>query len=43
MKKEDIYIVGDSVIIKSVTEKEIDDYLHIRRFATVFKAEFGNT
>ncbi|EOS69650.1 hypothetical protein C818_02431 [Lachnospiraceae bacterium MD308] len=40
MKKEDIYIVGDSVIIKSVTEKEIDDYLHIRRFATVFKAEY---
>ncbi len=40
MKKENIYIVGDSVIIKSVTEKEIEDYLHIRRFATVFKMAY---
>ncbi len=40
MKKEDIYIAGNSVIIKSVTEKEIDKYLHIKRFATIFKAEY---
>ena len=40
MKKENICIVGDSVILKSVTENEIDDYLYIRRFATVFKMAY---
>lgn len=38
--KKDIYITGNSVIIKSVTEKEIDDYLSVRRVATVFKEAY---
>ena len=38
--KKDIYIMGESVIIKSVTEKEIDDYLYIKRFATMIAPEF---
>ncbi len=38
--KKDIYIIGESVIIKSVTEKEIDDYLYIKRFATMIAPEF---
>lgn len=40
MKKEDIHIIGDSVIIKSVTEKEMDDYLYIKRFATILKTAY---
>ena len=32
--------MGESVIIKSVTEKEIDDYLYIKRFATMIAPEF---
>lgn len=38
--KEDIYISGDLVIIKSVTEKDIEDYLRVRRYATVFKVAY---
>ncbi len=40
LKKEDIYITGDSVIIKSVTEKELDEYLSVRRYATIFKTVY---
>ncbi len=38
--KKDIYITGESVIIKSVTENEIEDYLYIKRFATIIAPEF---
>lgn len=37
MQKESFYITGESVVIKLVTRKELDDYLYIRRYATVFK------
>lgn len=40
LKKEDIYLTGDSVIIKSVTEKELDVYLSVRRYATIFKTVY---
>ncbi|MCM1246248.1 MAG: GNAT family N-acetyltransferase [Roseburia sp.] len=40
MKKENVYITGDLVVIKSVTENDIDDYLHVRRYATVFKLAY---
>lgn len=40
MEKEDIYITGDTVVIKSVTENDIEDYLYIKRYATLFKAEY---
>lgn len=40
LKKEDIYLTGDLVIIKSVTEKELDVYLSVRRYATIFKTVY---
>lgn len=40
MEKQDIYITGDLVVIKSVTENDIEDYLHIKRYATILKAEY---
>lgn len=40
MKKENIYIAGDSLVIKSVKEQVIDDYLYIERFATILKAMY---
>ena len=40
MKKAYIYLTGDSVIIKSVTEKELDEYLSVRRYATIFKTVY---
>jgi RimJ/RimL family protein N-acetyltransferase len=40
LEKENIYITGDSVIIESVTEKELDDYLYIKRYATMIASEF---
>ena len=40
MKKENIHITGDLVVIKSVTENDIEDYLHIKRYATNLKAEY---
>lgn len=40
MKKENIHITGDLVVIKSVTENDIEDYLHVRRYATVFKVVY---
>lgn len=38
--RKDIKIIGNSVIIKSATEKEIKDYLYIKRFATMIASEF---
>jgi RimJ/RimL family protein N-acetyltransferase len=40
LEKEDIYITGDSVVIKSVKENDIEDYLHVKRYATIFKAAY---
>lgn len=40
MKKENIHITGDLVVIKSVTENDIEDYLRVRRYATVFKVAY---
>ncbi len=40
MKKENIHITGDSIIIKSVTENDVEDYLYIKRFASIFRAEY---
>lgn len=40
LEKEDIYITGDSIVIKYVTENDIEDYLHIKRYATILKAEY---
>lgn len=40
LKKENIYITGDLVVIKSVTENDIEDYLRVRRYATVFKVAY---
>jgi RimJ/RimL family protein N-acetyltransferase len=40
LKKEDIYITGDLVIIKSVTENDIEDYLYVKRYASLFKEAY---
>lgn len=40
MEKENIYITGDSIVIKSVTKNDIEDYLYIKRYATILKAEY---
>lgn len=40
MQKESLHITGESVMIRSVTGKDLDDYLYIRRYATIFKTAY---
>lgn len=40
MMKEDIHIIGDSVVIKSAQESDIEDYLYVKRYATLFKETY---
>jgi RimJ/RimL family protein N-acetyltransferase len=40
MRKEDIYLTGNSVVIKTVKENDIEDYLHVKRYATIFKSAY---
>lgn len=40
MEKEQIYIAGDSLIIKSVTKNDLEDYLYIKRYATFMKEAY---
>ena len=40
LEKEQIYIAGDSLIIKSVTKNDLEDYLYIKRYATFMKEAY---
>lgn len=40
MKKENVYTVGTTVIIKTVTDNDLEDYLYMKRYATIFKEAY---
>lgn len=40
MNKNNISLTGKSVIVKSVTTNELEEYLKVRRYATMFKVAY---